>query len=417
MLRTSFCFLVLSTFALCVEEDTNLDLRFPLDPLFNSPENWQITPDTFEKQFTNGRVKGFRWLTTDRTRALIARQLYADHELELFLGEDEIPIEEVLADFEDNKLRIISVSVYNRADSARINQITFDKRFKALGQFLGKSVSGKPQKRKANPQQGLLTEGFIWRAQKGLALLEHNEGARDGEALEFLRMRLAHPKSRSTLAKAIGNSRGGAAVKISSLARHVTKDQKGNVFIDALPMIDQGNKGYCVVASVQRLFEYYGVGVDMHQLAQIAGSDPNQGTNTLTMAQQLDSIDYRFKTRLEILAMGEGRGPLKDVKKERGQYYYGRDVPQRKFYKEIRSAIDQGIPLLWSLQVGRFEETPNLLPQTSGGHMRTIIGYNDKTEQLIFSDSWGAGHEFKTMDMSDAYRATYGLFLLKPTTR
>jgi len=47
--------------------------------------------------------------------------------------------------------------------------------------------------------------------------------------------------------------------------------------------------------------------------------------------------------------------------------------------------------------------------------MRLIIGYNDKTEEIIFSDSWGAGHEAKRMKMSDAYKASHGLFVLKPT--
>ena len=47
--------------------------------------------------------------------------------------------------------------------------------------------------------------------------------------------------------------------------------------------------------------------------------------------------------------------------------------------------------------------------------MRLIIGYNDKEQKLIFSDSWGAGHEFKRMKMSDAYKATKGVYSLRPT--
>ena len=31
--------------------------------------------------------------------------------------------------------------------------------------------------------------------------------------------------------------------------------------------------------------------------------------------------------------------------------------------------------------------------------MRMIIGYNDKTKAILFSDSWGAGHELKQMKM------------------
>jgi hypothetical protein len=38
-------------------------------------------------------------------------------------------------------------------------------------------------------------------------------------------------------------------------------------------MVDQGEKGYCVVASVERVLRYYGGTVDQHELAQIANSD------------------------------------------------------------------------------------------------------------------------------------------------
>ena len=49
--------------------------------------------------------------------------------------------------------------------------------------------------------------------------------------------------------------------------------------------------------------------------------------------------------------------------------------------------------------------------------MRLIIGYYDKSETIIFTDSWGAGHEFRTMNQSDAYRVSMGVFALKPTLR
>jgi hypothetical protein len=46
--------------------------------------------------------------------------------------------------------------------------------------------------------------------------------------------------------------------------------------------------------------------------------------------------------------------------------------------------------------------------------MRLIIGYNDTKKEIIFSDSWGAGHEMKRMAAPDASAATMGLYLLQP---
>lgn len=130
------------------------------------------------------------------------------------------------------------------------------------------------------------------------------------------------------------------------------------------------------------------------------------------MSKELDKIDYRFKTRLTIIGMGQ---PMTEVEKKRDGYYIGKPVDEADFLKAARSNIDDGVPLLWSLELGRFPEIPQLNPQLVGGHMRMIIGYNDKTKELIFSDSWGSGHEAKRMKMPHAYRATHGLFVIKPT--
>lgn len=49
--------------------------------------------------------------------------------------------------------------------------------------------------------------------------------------------------------------------------------------------------------------------------------------------------------------------------------------------------------------------------------MRLIIGYNDRTNDLIYTDSWGAGHEFKAVGLEQAIAATHALFVLEPVTR
>jgi hypothetical protein len=162
----------------------------------------------------------------------------------------------------------------------------------------------KPSVRKANRQQGLKTAGYRWNSSHAIAMLEHNDGALDTGKPEFLRLRIARKGAKGGLAASMSNSRGGASVRSSALKGFVEKDKDGNVYVKGLPMVDQGNKGYCVVASVQRLFEYFGIGADMHQIAEVANADPTRGTSTLSMARELDKIDYRFKTRLKIVDLG-----------------------------------------------------------------------------------------------------------------
>lgn len=386
-----------------------------IDPLLKAPDNWQMTPEQFETKFTHGKNKLYVWLTHDKTRAKMIPGLYPNARIELSAFEGKVPAQEVLVDFAEGQLNLVSISFYNRGDNGDISGEVLKERFMTIGKALGETLKIRPQARKANPSNGLLTEGFGWDSpQTGVALLEHNENALIGGEREFLRLRIARPKARGALAASMLHSRGGAAAKLGDLPRQVTRTADGSVLINTVPMVDQGAKGYCVAASVQRVFEYYGIGADMHQIAQVAGSDPQRGTSILAMAAELDRIDYRFKTRLDIIAMGQ---PLTEAEKKRGQYLVGKPVDQDKLLKAVRNSIDAGLPLLWALELGRYPEKPQLTPQAAGGHMRLIIGYDDKASEILFSDSWGAGHELKRMAMTDAYRATHGLFILKPTVR
>ena len=82
----------------------------------------------------------------------------------------------------------------------------------------------------------------------------------------------------------------------------------------------------------------------------------------------------------------------------------------------IRENIDKGVPIMWALQLGLFPENGEKNRQSGGGHMRIIIGYNTTKNEIIFTDSWGAGHEKKRMTAPDASAATMGLYLLQPST-
>jgi len=386
-----------------------------LDPFITLPGAWKLTPDAVEKMFptAKGMKKNphFKWLTSDHSRAHFTRRPYSNVTVDLTFFDGSVGVEEAIIDFKDGKLLGLTVSILNRGDSTKEDIRDFDRRLKISGKKIGEILAIRPTRRESRPAQGFLTEGWIWLSGKGLAVLEYNPEA--PESVEFLRMRFARRDAGGAY-EAATRSRAGASVKLSELPANVKKDDKGNVYVSGLPMVDQGRKGYCVVASAQRLFEYYGIPCDQHQLAQIAGSDPERGTSVISINEELGKIDHCFKTRFEALAVKYRDGSFYEMKKDNRP---GRKVSRRDFHKRIHTYIDKGIPLLWALELGRFQEEPSISLQTGGNHMRMIIGYNDKTNRIIFSDSWGAGHEFKTMDADDVYMATHGLFVLQPVTR
>ncbi len=399
-------------------------LEADLDPLIHLPGAYALTPDDLETMFEKGswnRNPYFKWLKEDKSRAIFQRKDMENLKVNLSLLGGTVPIEEAVVDFKDGKFLGVTISIYNWGDYNRgkasprdyeeMPDAEFQDRFRSVGKHLGEQLAIRPSRRTAKPTQGVLTSGYIWISARGKAVLEHNP-TENGEKKVFLRMRLARRDAEGAY-EAATHARPGATARLSDLPRNVERNAEGDVFVANIPMVDQGAKGYCVVASAQRLFEYYGIPCDMHQLAMIAKSDPEKGTSSLEINRELGSIDHLFKTRFECLAVRHNAGlvELVDLK------YVGDRVPSDDFHKMVRKSIDDGIPLLWSLELGKYKEEPPISEQTSGGHMRMIIGYNDAENRIIFSDSWGAGHEFKTMDATEAVRATQGLFLLKPIVR
>lgn len=389
----------------------------PVDLLARIPEVWRLTPDRLDAAFSMPKGVAmkknpyFQWMTTSRARAVFMKRPFTNLRVDLTIFDGGLTAEEVVVDFLDSKLNGITFSLYNRGDSGPIKAAEFRRRVTLCDQKLSEILQVRPTTRKADATQGLLADGSSWISQRGMAILEYNPEASQGD-VEFLRLKIAPRDAKGAFAAAFqGRS---MAAKLSELPRNVVKSATGDVYIKDIPMVDQGPKGYCVVASVQRLFEYYGIPADQHQIAQVAATDAKRGTSSLAMAEALGKIDYRFKTRFKILTMAHYTGL---VEVDERKMTVGKNVSEDQFAKTIHRLIDQGIPMLWGLTLGKFPEEPSIAKQAGGGHMRLIIGYNDRTGHVLFSDSWGAGHELKRMALGNAYNATNGLFTLSPTIR
>ena len=347
------------------------DLPCDLDPLLDIPGVWALTPEKLEQLYPKPAGASanpyFTWLTADHSRAQFMRQHFVNLTVHLKILEKTVPVEEAVVDFANGKLNGVTFSVYNRGDSGTVGLAELQGRSAKCNEALRKKLGVVPAPRRPDPAQGLLAQGWTWISAQGMASLEYNPELDRGQP-EYLRLRIAPRDARGAIAGAMREQRGGTT--LSALAAAVKHNPEGDVWIDGVPMVDQGPKGYCVVASAQRLFEYYGISCDQHQLAQMAGTQAQGGTNSAEMAKALQSLDTHFKTQFKVLLRN------------------GKD-----FQKQIQEYINKGVPLLWGLALGNYPEEPPLKMQTAGSHMRLIIGYNLKTNQVIFTDSWGAGHE------------------------
>jgi hypothetical protein len=383
-----------------------------LDPLLSLPALWSLTPEKVEKVFAMPAGEDspyYQWLTSDKSGVRFSRRPFSNVEVDLSIFDGAVPVDEAVIEFTKGKASRVSVSLYNRGDSGQIAQPEFDRRYKLAGVAVGKLLGVRPTERRPGAQTAVKIGGWAWNAPTALAALEYNAEALGGGQPEFLRLRMAAPGEREAFASETGQSIRRTALGKAELPRFVKREANGDVFISEVPMVDQGAKGYCVVASCQRLFGYLRIPCDQHEIAQIAGSDADSGTNSLDMEDALRKIDSRFKVNFKPLGYRLRSGGL-------GLPYGTRmtEVTFAKFQKQIEDYTSKGLPLLWALELGRFPEEPANAAQAGGNHMRLIIGYNPGKQQLIFTDSWGAGHELKRMSLTDAFKATLAMYVIEP---
>ena len=206
---------------------------------------------------------------------------------------------------EEERVARVELSLYNRGDAG---DETLDVAgLKAKIDAVAKKVA--PDERKApSPEKTTLRNGglrfrrafakadpaaeLVW----GLSAPDDNKV----RTVEYLRLTLTpkgEMKAKSTkLAKRAEGKAGKAKIK-----DNVTKSPNGDVYIDNVPMVDQGQKGYCAAATAERVLKYYGVDVDEHTVAQAAGTTADGGTSVLKMRDAIREIGKTFHLSTKVI--------------------------------------------------------------------------------------------------------------------
>ncbi len=351
---------------------------------------------------------------------------------------------------EEKHVSLLQTTIYNKGDDGAVGRAEFDASLEKAKEALSELAGGqKPKPRKVSKRDsGVQVSAWEWEGENYAILLESatssgggsktagrksGKGSRSSGKGEFVAefIRLTIGPDLESLEK------GGAsdAVGRSALRGQKKVEEDGTVWIEGVPMVDQGQKGYCVPATVSRVFAYYGMdGVDQHALAALCKSSGDGGTSMSEMEEALRSISSAFHMRVNVLDKGGLTAIVEEynkaAKKKRqpelsgaGGLNFdpdillaaraGKDAQVRKWLAPIKKNIDAGIPVLWSVQLGLYPEPG--LPQSSGGHMRLIIGYNAEKSTIVFSDTWGAAHARKEMPAKQACAMTMHRYVLRPT--
>lgn len=389
---------------------------------------WQMGVEDFGKKYLEGERGG--WVDQEKTTIRLPQP-------KITIG--ELVLGEMLVKWRNEKPVSLQIMIYNKGDNGAVDKEKFDEQLeqslKKLNEIFGEE--GKPFVPKSKESAVRNLKGWQWKSPALSAILDSNTtGTRKNFEAEFIRLRIMSP--------------GG----VSQEERASKKDLKSNVkregqrvVIEGIPMVDQGQKGYCSVATAARVFGYYGVkNIDQHELASAAGTSAGGGTTVTEMIAAIKKIGNRFQVKVNVLpgSLDSVQDYLRFIKaynrgaKRAGEQQFpddSLDMPAfwnmvnadvlksfraskpadiERWMKPIRTYIDNGVPVLWSLELGIVPE-PMGISQTRGGHMRLIIGYDDEKQEILFSDSWGKEHACKAMPMADAAAVTVTRMVIMPS--
>lgn len=404
-----------------------------LAPLLSDEQLWQSDPQTLA---THHKGLLFAWKS-------------ADHQAAAIIGTNtlfELPVVESSLQMSGEKPAGIAVVFYNRGDAGDIPREEFAAIVSNAQQRVGAWAGRKPVP--AGDQlktTGVRRDGLVWTTPATEARLLWSYSTKDptghlGFRAEYVKLHLVPAGARPAALASPG------MVSASGMKAKIRRDAAGgDVLLHGLPMVDQGEKGYCAVASAERVMRFYGMAADQHELAQLAASSAEGGTDPRNMLESLRRVgvklgckvrvveDFSFQEFVRLL----DRYNQAARKKKMPEIKFGNEINLAEIYREMDTAIlrevrtkqstdmkhflgdvakniEQGVPLLWGVQLGLVDEKPVLPKQAAGGHMRLIIGYNPKTSEVLYTDSWGHGHELKRMTLEDAWTITCSLYLIEP---
>jgi hypothetical protein len=350
-----------------------------------------------------------------------------------------IPLVESVVRF-DKAGNEITLIIHSLGDLGPINEEKFNEIVETLTMALTKSY-GTPTIPVSAASVIVRAKGLIWKCPAGSVRLEWSSTRADrtkGTAYRAEFIRVVCGPAQTLATRSAGALRWNPADQLRT-------NPEGDKWIATVPMVDQGPKGYCAVATGERVLRYYGKDADQHELAQACQTE--RGTSAQKFEEQMKRVATRFGLRFQTYLSGGDERMITKIIKDytiAGKKKDGTPIPAQLtqnpylFYRAldylnpeqlaavrqadragiatldraIRECVDRANPLIWGVHLGIIPEPD--IPQAQGGHIRLIIGYNDKTSEILYTDSWGPKHELKRMKLADAWAETFGLFVMRP---
>ncbi|WP_309399018.1 C39 family peptidase [Cerasicoccus maritimus] len=313
----------------------------------------------------------------------------------------------------DGRVDMISIIFANKGDSISKDTVIGKEAIKQIadaiardGDTISKQLAalGEPEQLTTATGRNLKERLHIWEWSGHVFTLAVQDG-------EYVALRIIPPEQAANRGRP---ERIASSALREQAKANLDKRTNGDVVITNIPMVNQGPKGYCVPATLERVLRYMGVSADMYLLAMAGQTEIGGGT------------------RVSDLINGT-EGYLKSA---------GREMERKQFKLKARSIakyIDDGQPILWTLYSTRefndlansntqarsqydnaeawkkalkekLRSAPELIPNRETAHICMIIGYNSETDEIAISDSWGPQYAERWVPAEQAEQVSQGGF-------
>jgi len=387
-------------------------------PLFSDKDFWQEDVTAVGKRL--------QWPQESLTKTLCSYRLYAEGE-QKFLG---VKAYSMALYGKDGKVEDVSIALCNMGDFSnwalstiddakeRKKALSLDTKEEMMNQFrksyrmnleaivknLTNALGKKRRTRFSTGPERVTADRWDWKDLSFMLIAQEDE---------YIHL-LIIPKS---FADSEGKLKSISEDDLKKLLLpNVEKRPNGDVVITQIPMINQGEKGFCVPATFERLLRYMGIPADMYMIAMAAETGVGGGTRMDILDDKLYQIVIKAGRRL--ISTGDGLNiytisdyvnkgiPLVWTLEVDPEFYQGKDSAMAKRMADRKGMTD---PKVWKEILKRdIKLFPKPEPNYLEGHACLIIGYNKETGEMAFSDSWGPSFQERWMTIDEAKALTNG---------
>lgn len=207
---------------------------------------------------------------------------------------------------------------------------------------------------------------------------------------------------------------GSTSNRRGAIKDNVKTLPSGDVVIDNIPMFNQGSRGYCAIGTLAMITQYYGLNVNIDQLAAKAGYKEGDTDNAIIIPiYQAAAKEAKLK-----MAQNE-RFNFRDAMRSLSE---GKPILVWRFFSRERDALHT------DFKAKHQTDPTQLLPDpkksrdekaswpvfANGGHASVVTGFNKDRNEVLFTESWGEETRHRRMRAEELETTCYVQFEFEP---